>query len=210
MNLFIFVGIILMVVLFLFLYCACIISSRYSRLEEEEGMSILQEYEENEKIIGKGKVRAINDYIDFCAKINRSILYSDIVYKREEYNKFENWFKYFIKPFRILKHSDLISVHLSEENFCYDWLEEKKYAKDPYSNGYYYDDLFKNYIEKNFADLSKRLNYDSESGMFCVYCANMKDAEEVIYELAKLYRDEKKMIELIKDYKELKNILFSI
>jgi len=193
MNLGIFIGIILTIILFLFSYCACIISSRYSRLEEED-MSILQEYEENEKIIGKGKIKAINDYIKYCTENNKTILYSDVVYKKEEYDLFEKWFQDSIKPFRLCEHSKSVSVLLDERNFWYDLSEYGLW-----DNGYCYNDIFKDYLENNFNDLN--LNFDSENGMFCVYCENMKEAEEVIYELAKLYKDEDKMIELIKTYK---------
>lgn len=55
MNVVIIIGIILIIILFLFSYSACVISSRYSRMEEEE-MSIFQEYEENEKIIGTSRI----------------------------------------------------------------------------------------------------------------------------------------------------------
>lgn len=209
MNLGILVGIILMIILFLFSYCACVISSRYSRLEEEEDMSILQEYE---KIIGKGKNKAINDYIKYCTENNRSVLYSDVVYKPEEYKLFEQWFNKFIEPFDLFQYDEKsdISINLDYENYWYDWLEEKKLEHGRYGDGHCYNDIFEEYLEKNFTDLNKGLKYDSESGMFCVYCESMELAEEVIYELAKLYKDEDKMVELIKAYKDLNNIHIEI
>jgi len=213
MNLGFLIGIILIIILFLFSYCACIISSRYSRLEEEEEvMSILQEYEENEKIIGKGKIKAIDDYIKYCAENNRSILYSDVVYKPEEYNLFEKWFNKYIEPFALFccDETSHISINLNQEDYWYDWLEEKKLEHRRYGDGHCYNDLFEEYLEKNFPDLNKGLKYDSENGMFCVYCEDIKTAEEVIYELAKLYKNEDKMIELIKEHKALRDIQFSI
>jgi len=56
-------------------------------------MSILQEYEEIEKIIGVGRVRATDKYINHCNEQGREILYSDIVYKEKEYELLINGFK---------------------------------------------------------------------------------------------------------------------
>lgn len=55
---------------------------------------------------------------------------------------------------------------------------------------------------ENFYDLNERLKYDSENGMFCVYCKNKEDAKKVAYELSCLYKNEKEMISLIKIIKE--------
>ena len=54
----------------------------------------------------------------------------------------------------------------------------------------------------NDEDLNKRLEYDSENGLFCVYCRTIQDAEEVAYELSSLYKNENKMVELIKQVKK--------
>ena len=212
MNLGILVGIILMIILFLFSYCACVISSRYSRLEEEEDMSILQEYEENEKIIGKGKVKAISDYIKYCDENNRTILYSDIVYKPEEYELFSEWFENAIKPFSITHYDEDsdFSVILWQDDYWYDWLEEIKTENNHYGDGHCYEDAFKDYVESNFNDLHKRIKYDSENGMFCAYCNDIKDAEELTYELVTLYKDEFKMLNLIKETKQKYGYQFDI
>ena len=61
-------------------------------------MSILQEYEENEKILGMGRIKAIEDYINYCKNNGVDILYSDIVYKQKEYEMFDKWFESNIKP----------------------------------------------------------------------------------------------------------------
>ena len=56
-------------------------------------MSILQEYEEINEMIGNGRVSAIEDYIKYCKdEKNKDILYSDIVYKEKEYKLFDKWF----------------------------------------------------------------------------------------------------------------------
>lgn len=165
-------------------------------------ISILQEYEEHREIIGNGRIKAISTYIEDCSKQNINILYSDIVYKEIEYNKFDKWFKKFIEPFSIMKFTDeKISVWLSQECFFYDWNAEIKMIPSQYGNGYCLEDLFKDYLEENFNQLSQQLYFDSEAGMFSVECKNIHDAEEVAYELATLYHDEKKMINLIKDTK---------
>ena len=46
--------------------------------------------------------------------------------------------------------------------------------------------------------------------MFCVYCKKLFDAEEVAYELSKLYKNENKMIEWIKSTKEKYGYSFDI
>ncbi len=56
-------------------------------------------------------------------------------------------------------------------------------------------------MEQKNTSLSERLDYDSENGMFCVYCKNSKDAEFVASELSMLYNNENKMLELIKNTK---------
>lgn len=166
-------------------------------------MSILQEYEEIEKIIGAGRIKAISDYIKCCSDIGKDILYSDIVYKQKEYDLFSKWFEEIIKPFTIMKNdNNTFSVFLDQEDYWYDWVEEAKVEVIKYGDGHDYEDIFKDYLEKNINYLHERLKYDSENGMFCVYCNDIKDAEEVSYELSTLYKDENKMLSLIKNIKE--------
>lgn len=52
-------------------------------------MSILQEYENIRKEIGEEKYNAIEKYLN----LHKDILLSDVYYKREEYEKFEKWYK---------------------------------------------------------------------------------------------------------------------
>ena len=56
-------------------------------------MSILQEYEEHSKFLGQETIDAISEYISFLETIGIRILYSDVVYKKEEWQKFANWRK---------------------------------------------------------------------------------------------------------------------
>ncbi|MBQ9484883.1 hypothetical protein IJU85_02150 [Candidatus Saccharibacteria bacterium] len=55
-------------------------------------MSILQEYEGHNKIINQSRIGAISDYISYMSKSGVELLYSDVVYKRAEWEKFERWY----------------------------------------------------------------------------------------------------------------------
>ena len=56
-------------------------------------MSILQEYEEQSKYLGQETIDTISEYISFLKAKGINILYSDIIYKKEEWQKFANWRK---------------------------------------------------------------------------------------------------------------------
>ena len=56
-------------------------------------MSILQEYEEHTKYLGQETIDAISEYISFLEAKGTTILYSDVIYKKREWQKFENWQK---------------------------------------------------------------------------------------------------------------------
>ena len=56
-------------------------------------MSILQEYEEHPKWFGKETVDAISKYIQHLNDKGIDVSYSDVVYKKTEWQKFENWHK---------------------------------------------------------------------------------------------------------------------
>ena len=56
-------------------------------------MSILQEYEEQSKCLGQETIDTISEYISFLKAKGINILYSDIIYKKEEWQKFANWRK---------------------------------------------------------------------------------------------------------------------
>jgi len=108
-----------------------------------------------------------------------------------------------------MKHNEkLFSVTLFQDCFDYDWVEEKKIRPNKYGDGHCYNDAFNHYLRTEFKNLHNRLQYDSENGMFCVYCNDIKDAEETAYELSCLYKDEKKMLELIKFIKEKLGYVF--
>lgn len=122
------------------------------------------------------------------------------------YNEFMG--KY--QPFHVCKDIDKLEIILDQYDYEYDWVLEERIADNQYGDGHCYDDLFNDYLQKNNPDLNKKLHYDSENGMFCVYCEDQKVAHEVGKILSELYNDEKKMIELIKETKKIHNYEFKI
>ncbi len=56
-------------------------------------MSILQYYEEHAKYLGQKTIDAISEYLNLPDIKKENILYSDIIYKKEEWQKFDNWYK---------------------------------------------------------------------------------------------------------------------
>lgn len=153
----------------------------------------------------------MEEYIKYSTNKGHPILYSDIVYKKDEYDLFSEWFENTIKPFSIFKYDDeTFSVSLDQDDYWYDWVKELKTEPNHYGDGHCYNDAFNDYLETNFKYLNDRLKYDSENGMFCVYCNDIKDAEEVAYELSVLYKDENKMINLIKETKQKYDYVFDV
>lgn len=55
-------------------------------------MSILQEYEKHNKYINFTKMNAMQEYISILKKNGIVLYYSDIVYKKAEWEKFEKWY----------------------------------------------------------------------------------------------------------------------
>lgn len=51
-------------------------------------MSILQEYNKHEEYIGKKKIRAIDEYLNN----NKKLSYEAIVYHKDKWEKFEEWY----------------------------------------------------------------------------------------------------------------------
>lgn len=54
-------------------------------------MSILQDYEKQANYLGQETIEAISTYIGFLEKNGKNLLYSDIIYKKKEWQKFVNW-----------------------------------------------------------------------------------------------------------------------
>lgn len=113
-------------------------------------------------------------------------------------------------PFNITNLDNCFSVTLYHDKYCYDWEQEAKINHVRYGDGHCYDKLFHDYLEKNNHDLNSKLTYDSENGMFCVYCKNKKDANTVATILSSLYNNEDKMIELIKETKKKYDMHFGM
>lgn len=174
-------------------------------------MSILQEYEEIKKDMGSTRYDAIGDYLNEVNKDRDSELFlSDILYKKAEYEKYDAWFNKLIYPFKIFRlENGIFSVSLDQSEYWYDWVGETK-SNLPYGDGHCYNDAFFEYLEKLSSSLNNKLNYDSENGMFCVYTNDIRIADEVAYKLSNLYKDENKMIELIKETKEKYGYIFDV
>lgn len=162
--------------------------------------------------MGALRFDAINEYIknvELCR--NKSLEVKDVLFKLDESEKFKLWFESRFKPFNIYEFdSGNISVILDQYDYNYDFYEEMQNDEPYYGDGHCYEDLFRDYISDNFPKLSNKLNYDSENGMFCVYCDDMKTADEIADKLSTLYKDENKMIDLIRQTKERYNYEFDI
>ena len=56
-------------------------------------MSILQEYEKHTKYLDQETINAISDYIYYLETKGIKKYYSDVVYKKQEWQKFVSWHK---------------------------------------------------------------------------------------------------------------------
>lgn len=56
-------------------------------------MSILQEYEDHYRYMGRKRLHAIQLYLRVQEKIGRNISYTDVVYGKNEWRKFDEWFR---------------------------------------------------------------------------------------------------------------------
>ena len=162
--------------------------------------------------MGALRYDAIYDYIksvNCFRKYNISI--DDVLFNQKESEKFKMWFEKRFKPFNIYEFdSGNISLTLDQEDYNYDWKEELVNDEPYYGDGHCYEDLFKDYIVDNDSKIINKLSFDSENGMFCVYIDDMKTADKVALMLSSLYKDENKMIELIKKTKENYGYKFEI
>ena len=169
-------------------------------------MSIIQEYETIRQNIGRGRFDSIEDYLIEINTNNKNILHlSDVLHDIKEYKKFNNWFRKSISPFKIIKHNNNnYAVILDQKYFCYDWVDEIKTNNAKYGDGHCYEDAFFEYLDSKAyrGYITNVLHFDSENGMFCVYCENQKDADSISYLLSSLYKDEEKMLNLIRKTKK--------
>ena len=170
-------------------------------------MSILQEYEEIREDLGF-KYDAIEDYLNVISPssqyriydeelrklsnldyenfdtINKELkskygitLLSDVLYNENNWKKYIKWFDKKLEPFKINKDSDsLFSIILSAEDI------DKSIFKCKFTgNGYDFENLFRSYLENKFPELSNKLRYDSEAGMFCAFSDSEKPLEKIAY-----------------------------
>ncbi len=194
-------------------------------------MSVLQEYESVRSSMGYRKFDAISNYLEekcpkevvdkyyeemnsildlpFCEFVEKGlelkkkykiILLNDIIFKEEEFQKFNNWYNKSFKPFEIFACENGYAICLDQDDYI------KKSKKSILGNGHDYERVFKDYINSNFNDLKSIIKYDSKNSIFCAYCETLKQAEDVCYELSKLYKDKDKMIELITNKEKYNSI----
>ena len=158
--------------------------------------------------------KGVEKYINMAKENYYSILkYDNNIDNLKEYKKnnlpkkTNNELKKEIKPFTFSKmDGEEYSITLYQDDYIYDWLNETKGTG--YGDGHCYNDLFRDYLIGKLGFDNEKLLYDSENGMFCVYCDGKRLAEKVAYELSNLYKNEEKMIELIKKTKEKYNYVF--
>lgn len=169
-------------------------------------ISSTKEYKNNTGLIGRQS--ALSDYIEVCNRNGIDITYSDIVCNQETYNKFDKWYQKAIKPFELIKYEDdnEFSVVLREGYYKYRLFSINSAYKN--ADGHVHEMIFRNYIDDNFPHLSNLINYDSESGMFCLYSDSIDVSEEAAYELSKLYKDDYKMMDIIKNLKSFDHETF--
>jgi len=94
-----------------------------------------------------------------------------------------------------------VSYSILLSRFVYDFKVCKKLGEDEtrYGSGYEYEQIFQDYLDEIGYAQSSQLHYDSENGMFCVYSYNKDVAIEVGKLLTDLYKQEAKMLKLIKE-----------
>ena len=153
-------------------------------------MSILQEYEQIRKEMGSTRFDAISDYLNEINKnSNTELFLSDVLYKQQEYAKFDAWFLDQIAPFKLFEQDNSIALLLDEEDFKSDVFVNRE-VDQIYSNGYGWDQVIKSYINDNFPNMLDNVYFDSELSMFCAYFNDKRDFDELSYNFIKLYKDD--------------------
>jgi len=109
------------------------------------------------------------------------VLLSDVLYKKEHWNKFDKWFNEKIKPFFIINYDDgFYSVSVNESDFI-----NLKYKNEVANNGYRFEEMIKDYISEKLPHLESHITYDSEAGMFSANSKDIRYLEELSFNFMK-------------------------
>lgn len=104
--------------------------------------SIMQEYEDFKSRLGTEKAKALDKYLNTYNNIS----YSDILYKKAEYDKFENWYSKGMKDAIIDRNKIEQIINSREFNFVKEDGNTQIYkfiGQNPYDKEYHYKELAK-------------------------------------------------------------------
>lgn len=85
-------------------------------------------------------------------------------------------FKKDILPFVWVEHKESVSVVLDAGEY----LQEIFDAQDFEGSGYDWEGLAKVFLDEKCSDLSEKIHFDSEAGMFCVFSEDTNALQEFI------------------------------
>ena len=104
----------------------------------------------------------------------------------------------------ILKYGNKIIVTFNIEHNKPFNIGEKmnELCEDAYMNGYNWEAFFNYYLGKNYPEILEGINFDSEAGMFTVYCDYSPENEIKAEKFKEIIRDlvenEEKLYKVIK------------
>lgn len=104
--------------------------------------SIMEEYEDFKNRLDKEKAKALDKYLN----THNNVSYSDILYKKAEYDKFENWYSKGMKDANIDKNKIEQIISSREFNFVKEDGNTQTYkfiGQNPYDKEYHYKELAK-------------------------------------------------------------------
>ena len=82
-------------------------------------MSIFQEFQNHERILGQRKLKAIDFYID---NVQRNLKYEDIIYNKKSFDEFERWYSSYYLSGTCYNHTmDEVSKAVIEFTRERDW-----------------------------------------------------------------------------------------
>lgn len=172
--------------------------------------------EERKAIINNMPKKVLDDYIKFRSNGSHTSI-SKIINTPKEFDYFMAWFKCITYPFvstlfatycdeaqsvcRDIENTIIGIGDIGIYDFNYCWIPDDRLNKFPDAisvTGHDMQMIFKKYIKDTLPHLQKHLAWDSEFSMFCVYFDSEMVANEFKYELAELYRNKDKIIELMR------------